>query len=98
MVEEVKERDIINQVRHLYVGDDTGLLKKVKIIAKKIEKEYTTSYGVERTSVKRRRLSDGGEEKVVLKKGPGALTAEDNQTRIRHETDIKFKLLGRYLE
>ena len=48
MVEEVKERDILHQVRQLFIGDDTGLLKKVKLIAKKIEKEYTTSYGGER--------------------------------------------------
>ena len=78
MVEEVKERDILNQVRHLYVGDDTGLLKKVKLIAKKIEKEYTTSYGGERTITKRRRLSDGEEEKIVVKRPAGALSTEDN--------------------
>jgi len=35
MVEEVKERDILSQVRLMYVGDDTGLLKKVKLTAKR---------------------------------------------------------------
>lgn len=66
MVEEVKERDVLNQVRHLFVGDDTGLLKKVKLIAKKVEKEITTSYGRPRTITKRRRLDNGEEEKVVI--------------------------------
>jgi len=77
-VEEVKERDVLNQVRHLFVGDDTGLLKKVKLVAKKLEKEYTTSYGGERTITKRRRLSDGEEEKIVIKKGRGVLSEQDN--------------------
>ena len=98
MVEAVNERDILSQVRHLFVGDDTGLLKKVKMTVKKQEKEYTTTYGGSRTVTKRRRLSDGEEEKVTVQRGRGALTEEDNQRRIRYETDIKFKLMGRYLE
>ena len=78
MVEAVNERDLLNQVRHLFVGDDTGLLKKVKLTAKKIEKEHTISYGGERTATKRRRLSNGEEEKVEVKRGPGALSETDN--------------------
>ncbi len=62
MVERVEERDVLSQVRQLFVGDDTGLLKKVKLIAKKVEKEYVTTYGGPRTMTKRRKLSDGGEE------------------------------------
>lgn len=98
MVEEVKERDIMNQVRLMYVGDDTGLLKKVKLTAKRQEKVYTTTYGGVRTITKRRKLSDGEEEKVVIQRRGGALKAEDNQSRTRYETEVKFKLMGKYLE
>ena len=102
MVNAVNERDLLSQVRHLFVGDDTGLLKKVKLTAKKLEKEYTTSYGMPRkVDVKKRQRTEDGEEEVKIEtvtRRPGALGAEDNQRRIRHETEIKFKLLGRYLE
>ena len=102
MVEQVDERDLLSQVRHLFVGDDTGLLKKVKLTAKMLEKKYTTSYGQPRTQMvkKRKKTEDGDEEVQVeeVKKGPGALNADDNQSRVRQETEIKFKLLGRYLE
>lgn len=97
MVEEIKERDVMCQVRHLYVGDDTGLLKKVKLNAKKLEKEYITTYGKPRTITKRRKLEDGQEEEVVIQKAPGVLGAGDSQRRVRYETEIKFKLLGKYL-
>ena len=73
-------------------------MKKVKFTCKKTEKEYTTTYGGDRRSIKRRKLEDGEEEKVEVVKRPGALGKEDSQSRIRHETDIKFKLLGKYLE
>ena len=61
MVEEIKERDIFRQVRTLFVGDDTGLLKKVKLTAKCQEREITMSYDKtrERTVTKRRKMSDG---------------------------------------
>ena len=48
MVETSNERDIINETRTLYVGDDTGLLKKVKLSIKRQEKTSTVSYGQER--------------------------------------------------
>ena len=102
MVEQVDERDLLSQVRHLFVGDDTGLLKKVKLTAKMLEKKYTTSYGQPRTQmVKKRKKTEDRDEEVQfeeVKKGPGALNADDNQSRVRQETEIKFKLLGRYLE
>ena len=98
MVEEVKERDILSQVRHLFVGDDTGLLKKVKLTARKQEREITTKYGGRRTQVKRRRLSNGEEQEIIVEKKQGVLGDADNQTRVRYETEVKFKLLGKYLE
>ena len=78
MVEEVKERDILSQVRLMYVGDDTGLLKKVKLTAKRQEKVYTMVYGGPRTIVKRRKLADGDEDKVVITRPGGVLKPEDN--------------------
>ena len=88
----------MSEVRTLFVGDDTGLLKKVKLTAKKVEKEHTTSYGLPRQGNKRRRTDDGEEVVEVYEKPAGALGKEDNQSRIRYETEIKFKLLGKYLE
>ena len=78
MVEKVQERDILNQVRHLFVGDDTGLLKKVKLTAKKTAKEISVEYGGEREITKRRKLSDGEIEVTKVKRGPGKLSEEDN--------------------
>ena len=78
MVEEVKERDIMSQVRMMYVGDDTGLLKKVKLTAKRTELEHTTVYGGLRTITKRRKLDNGEIEEVTFQKRGGALTAADN--------------------
>ena len=45
--------------------------------------------------VKRRKLDDGGEEKVTIVRSKGRLSESDNQRRIRHETDIQFKLLDK---
>ena len=62
----------------MFVGDDTGLLKKVKLTAKRCEKEITTIYGGTRSQIKRRKLNDGEEEKVVIHRGRGALSEADN--------------------
>ena len=37
MVESKSKRDVLVDSRVAYVGDDTGLIKKVKILAKRIE-------------------------------------------------------------
>ena len=99
MVESQIERDILNETRTVYVGDDTGLLKKVKIIVKRQEKTSTVSYGQEiRTQVKRRRMSNGEFEDVVIEKKKGALTAEDDQVRVSYSTEVQYKQTGKYFE
>jgi len=37
-----------------YVGDDTGLIKKVRIIAKRIEETQVIRYDVERPDLRRK--------------------------------------------
>lgn len=37
MVEQKSKRDVLVDSRIAYIGDDTGLIKKVKVIAKRIE-------------------------------------------------------------
>ena len=99
MVESQIERDILNETRTVYVGDDTGLLKKVKIIVKRQEKTSAVSYGQEiRTQVKRRRMSNGEFEDVVIEKKKGALTAEDDQVRVSYSTEVQYKQTGKYFE
>lgn len=41
MVESRVKRDVLVDSRVAFVGDDTGLLKKVKILAKRIEETQT---------------------------------------------------------
>ena len=48
MVESINERDILNETRTVYVGDDTGLLKKVKLVVKRSENTSTIAYGQNR--------------------------------------------------
>ncbi len=44
MVESRSKRDVLVDARVAFVGDDTGLIKKVKILAKRIEETQTISY------------------------------------------------------
>ena len=45
MVESRSKRDILNESRYAFIGDDTGLLKKVKINARRVEETQTITYG-----------------------------------------------------
>ena len=99
MVESQHERDILNETRTIYVGDDTGLLKKVKLVVKRQEKTSTVSYGQEgRTQVKRRRMSNGEFEDVVIAKKKGVLTAVDDQVKVSYNTEVQYKQTGKYFE
>ena len=80
----------------VFIGHDTGLLKKVKVSMKREENAHLVSYGQDRrTQVKRMKLDDGEEKKITIEKGRGTLSAADNQRRVRYETDIQFKLLDK---
>lgn len=84
MVERTEKRDIVNTTKFAFIGHDTGLLKKLKLSIRREETAHIVTYGhSNRTIVKRRKLEDGEEEKVTVKRGRGALTEEDNQKRIR---------------
>lgn len=44
MVESKSQRDILVDSRIAYIGDDTGLIKKVKVVAKRVEETQTIDY------------------------------------------------------
>lgn len=44
MVETRSKRDLAVQSRIAYIGDDTGLIKKVKVVAKRIEEVQEVRY------------------------------------------------------
>ena len=96
MVESKSERDVLNRTVTAFVGDDTGLLKQLKIQARCTVVSHLTSYG---TGTKRMRtvIDEEGTRREVEAK-PGALTADDNQVRNEYETNLKFKLIGKYGE
>jgi hypothetical protein len=75
MVESKSEHDVLNRTLTAFVGDDTGLIKQVKVQAKCTVVSHLTSYG----TAKRMRMvtgEDGVKREVEAR--PGALTAEDN--------------------
>ena len=74
MVESKSQRDILVDSRIAYIGDDTGLIKKVKVVAKRVEETQTIDYAQTRY---RKKVGDQGNE-ILIKKRPGALNASDN--------------------
>lgn len=68
--------------RIAYIGDDTGLIKKVKVVAKRIEETQTTAYDVPRPD-NRKKVDDHGNPIVLRPRRPGALGAADNQTYVQ---------------
>jgi len=95
MVEHQSKRDVLFESRTAFIGDDTGLIKKVKIVAKRIEATQTVQYDVPRPD-RRRKIDESGKEIVIERKRPGALNANDNQKYVKKETELTFKLLGKY--
>lgn len=93
MVETIKKRDIISDSRIAYIGDDTGLIKKVKMIAKRIETTRTVEYD---TKNKRRKTTEDDKPKTWEYVRPNKLGPQDNQSVSKHETDISFKLLTKF--
>lgn len=71
-----------------FIGDDTGLIKKVKINCKRIESIKTIEYQQNKRSKR-----NNWEYTNPIKLGP-----EDNQTIIKYDTDLQFKLVNKYGE
>ena len=98
-MESKSEHDVLNRSVIAFIGDDTGLLKKVKINAKCTVFSHLVAYG--EGSRKRRKIEqpvldqDGNPIERVYAQKPGKLTLADNQLRTEYETDVKFKLIGR---
>jgi len=73
------------------------LIKKVKMIAKRIELTQTVEYDSGHT---KRRKTDATSEAPIKRTweytNPLKLGPSDNQTYIKYETDLKFKLLTKY--
>ena len=97
MVESKSEHDVLNREVLAFVGDDTGLLKQVKIQAKCTVINHAINYG-EKNRKRMRLVTDEEGKKVEVEARPGKLNSSDNQVRREYETSVKFKLLGRYGE
>ena len=95
MVESLEERDILNLTKTLYIGHDTGQLKKVRLSAKKSEQTKSVSYA---NRIKRVKTEDGETKEISIPKKGGVLTSADDQTRVSYNTGVQFKLAGRFLE
>lgn len=95
MVESRSKRDVLVDARIAYVGDDTGLIKKVKILAKRIEETQTISY--DQALPRRKKIDENGNE-IFFPQRQSVMTAEDNVKNVRQETDLSFKLIGKFGE
>lgn len=95
MVESRSKRDVLIDSRVAFVGDDTGLIKKVKILAKRIEETQTISYDL---GIPRKKKIDENGNEIFFPQRASVLTAADNVKNVRQETDLAFKLLGKYGE
>lgn len=76
MVETTKKRDIITDSRIAYIGDDTGLIKKVKMIAKRVETTRTVEYIA--GGNKRRKTIETDKPKAWEYVNPSKLGPHDN--------------------
>jgi hypothetical protein len=65
MVESRSQRDILTDTKTVYVGDDTGLIKKVKVTAKRTEETQTIEYDRVRAPIRKR---INGEEVIIPRK------------------------------
>jgi hypothetical protein len=76
MVEQQTKRDVLAQSQIAYIGDDTGLIKKVKVVAKRTEETNMIRYDVAMPA--RRKVDAQGNEVVIERRKNGALDAADN--------------------
>jgi hypothetical protein len=76
-MEQKSKRDTLIEKHTAYVGDDTGLIKKVRVIAKRIEETQEIRYDVERPDF-RKKVDADGNPIVLQKRRAGVLTAADN--------------------
>lgn len=95
MVESKEEHDVLNKTLTAFVGDDTGLLKQVKITAKCTVVSHGLSYGAKK---RMKTVVDENGNKQEVEARPGKLNPEDNQLRNEYESSVKFKLMGKYGE
>jgi len=76
-MEQKSKRDTLIEKHTAYIGDDTGLIKKVRVIAKRIEETQVFRYDVERPDL-RRKFDDEGNPIVYRERRAAVLTAADN--------------------
>ena len=72
-MEQKSKRDLLVSKHTAFVGDDTGLIKKVKIIAKRTQETLTVRYDLEERQPRKKYNSDG-----TFEIKPNTLNAEDN--------------------
>jgi len=71
-MESRSKRDTLVEKLTCYVGDDTGLIKKVRMIAKRIEEKQEVRYDVERPDP-RRKVDTDGNPVLLQKRNKGVL-------------------------
>lgn len=77
MVEAKQEHDILDRTVQAFVGDDTGLLKQVKITAKCTQVSHSMIYGGGTKRIKTVIDELGNKQEIVIAR-KGKLNAEDN--------------------
>jgi hypothetical protein len=78
MVESNTKRDLAVQSRIAYIGDDTGLIKKVKVVAKRVEQVKEVKYDAPK--MKKR---EGNEKPTFYYTRRSTLGASDNQAYVK---------------
>ena len=93
MVETTEKRDIVSEARFAYIGDDTGLIKKVRITAKRIEETKVIQY----TKAAKQREKEEKKRTFVYTR-PNTLGESDNQRAVKQVIDLTFKQTAKYGE
>ena len=62
MVEALEQRDIVNANQIVFVGHDTGILKKVKLQIKRQQKIHTVTYGTNSRPADKRKKVDNNQD------------------------------------
>ena len=84
MVESKSKRDICTKNKIAYIGDDTGLVKKVKVVSKIIEEAHEVRYDIDnrkKRSVKQGEDVERGEVRAkpsFVYRKPNSLSINDN--------------------
>jgi hypothetical protein len=87
MVETTDRHSICNKDGMAYIGDDTGLLKQVKVEIRRNKVDFQVKY--------KDPEDDPDAKQSYNRKGYSALSSKDNQRRITYQNEVSCKLVGK---